>query len=270
VCIRRGVRARGRFRGPLSVLNAGPMRNVQPPSSSRRPAWWATDGRSTLSGVAARTDSVLVGAAFVATLNSCASCVPAASSFEHTIAAQSRVNRYLHHQVVPKITDCWSQLTGNSKIALVHTHIHDGAGRWVLQSIEIEESTLPTGEDFVALRCMRDAAALTSFPLLPTDHSQGSFVFHWTWPVPLQRSESAALFSGAGGGLGKGGCDGDGTAPRCKACWCHYLSPSCKCINVCVGTVTCQTSSETPLCFHETGQCVSGGPWGLVGGVFVP
>jgi len=186
-------------------------------------------------------------------------------ALEKTITTQQRLNRYFHGDVVPKLRDCWSRVQGEGTIAVKYTYTK-GSGRWMFDRLEVSQSTLPRGQDAVALKCMQDAVRGTSYPVEQGEGNQNSFVLNWNWPVPFPANateQTNAMFAAraAGGGTGGGGCDGQGTAARCFSC--DHESKSIACLKVCVGYTTC-TLGET-YCRAE-GSCASGGPFGVAGG----
>jgi hypothetical protein len=74
-----------------------------------------------------------------------------------------------------------------------------------------------------------------------------------------------ATKKGGGPGGNTGGCDGWGTAARCKTCG------GDGCETVCVGHDQCTEYAVTEgVTCVATGQCASGGPFGGGGGVFIP
>ena len=188
---------------------------------------------------------------------------------EKTVPTQQRINRYFHGDIVPKLKNCWSGVQGKGKIELKYTYANSG-GRWVLDRVEGGPSTLPRGQEAVALRCMQDAARGSSFPMDSGETSQSTFEVNWTWPVPfptnadkLTSTMFAARLNNSGGG-GSGGCDGAGTKAKCYNC----SKDGHACETVCVGYKTCAVTYPGALC-GASGSCASGGPFGVTGGVIM-
>ena len=185
-------------------------------------------------------------------------------ALERTITTQQRLNRYFHSDVTPKLKNCWSRVQGKGTIALKYTYTKAGNGRWVFDKLETDNSTLPRGQETVALECMQDAVRGTSFPIEGAESSQNSFVLNWSWPVPFPANAAeltSAMFAAravSGGGNG-GGCDGRGAKAACSNC----SSDGRSCLSVCVGFKECTVT--TVLCESRI-ACASGGPFGAAGG----
>src|SRR5262245_57313137 len=187
-------------------------------------------------------------------------------ALERVVPTQQRINRYFHNDVVPKLSPCWSSLHGKGTVALKYTFTKSGA-RWNLKGVESEQSTLPSGQDAIALRCMSDAVRGTSFPVDGEEKTESTFVVRWSWPVPLPANSSqlatrmfAARPNSGGGG---GGCDGRGTAAKCFAC--KVVNQDLKCESVCVGYTNCSITVQSgggKTCGRDT-ACASGGPFGV-------
>lgn len=189
-------------------------------------------------------------------------------ALEKTVPAQQRINRYFHGDVVPKLRNCWSGVQGKGKVELKYTYANS-SGRWVLSKVESGPSTLPRGQEAVALKCMQDATRGTSFPMDSGERSQSTFEVNWTWPVPFPVNAdklTSTMFSARmnNGGTGSGGCDGAGTAAKCYTC----SKDGHACEKVCVGYKTCAVSYPGALCGAQ-GSCASGGPFGVSGGVIM-
>src|SRR6266404_6006092 len=104
---------------------------------------------------------------------------------QRTITTQQRINRYFHGSVVPKLRNCWSRVQGQGTIAIEHTYTRDASGKWVVEKLTAGKSTLPRGQDAVALRCMQDAVRGSSFSVEGSDGDSKEYVVKWTWPVPF-------------------------------------------------------------------------------------
>jgi hypothetical protein len=185
------------------------------------------------------------------------------------VPTQQRINRYFHGSVIPRLNTCWSSLQGKGTIALKYTFTKSGA-RWTLKSEESEQSTLPSGQDAIALRCMRDAVRGSSFPVDRGESTQTTFVVNWNWPVPFPANASqlaTRMFAAPanGGGGGGGGCDGLGSSKKCYVC--KKEATVVKCELVCVGYATCVLVAQkgSGAC-NVSGACASGGPFGVSGG----
>ncbi len=186
---------------------------------------------------------------------------------EKTITTQQRLNRYFHGDVVPKLKNCWSRVQGRGTIALKYTYTK-GSGKWMFDKLEVSQSTLPSGQDAVALRCMLDAVRSTSFPVEQGEGAQNNFVLNWSWPVPFPANANeltSAMFAArsAGGGGTGGGCDGRGASAKCYNCGADAAS----CPKVCVGYDRCSINHEKDggVNCSASGACASGGPFGVTG-----
>lgn len=181
-------------------------------------------------------------------------------TFEHTVSVQTRINHYFDEKVIGKLRTCWDRLEGEGTVAIGYTFVNDNKGNWIPQGIVAEESTLPKGQEVMAVRCMEKAVQNTSFSVSDLESDESHYDLHWNWPVPLPQEdlEPEALFLGQGGGIGLG-CDGHGARAKC---W-NALGPprpsKSKCIKVCVGYQNCR----------EIRSCASGGFFGLVGGSMI-
>jgi hypothetical protein len=182
---------------------------------------------------------------------------------ERTVATQTRINRHFHSDVIPKLQSCWSKLRGQGMIAIEHTYRRAG-NIWVSGKLAISNSTLPKGQEVMALKCMTDSVRGTSFPVQEDEGSSKSFVLKWNWPVPLPANadEVRAMVKNNVGG--SGGCDGHGAAPACFTC----RDKAIACDKVCVGADSCTIEYQKAgsSCTTGSGICASGGPFGLFGG----
>jgi hypothetical protein len=186
---------------------------------------------------------------------------------KESVATQKAINDYFHASVVPRLKTCWGRLEGRGSIEIQYRFEDDGKGAWAFKTLRAGRSDLPKGQTDVAASCMQQAVSGTSFSRDQTAKSR-SYSIDWTWPVPLPADADlqVARMRGAVGGEGSG-CDGHGAPARCVTCSGSPLS----CIYVCVGSDTCEVQATTPGGFNsictEGGQCASGGPFGVVGGV---
>ncbi|HKZ02826.1 MAG TPA: hypothetical protein VJ180_11325 [Pyrinomonadaceae bacterium] len=189
-------------------------------------------------------------------------------TIERQVGTQQRINRYFHGGVVSKLKNCWSNVKGKGRISLKYTYTKKG-GRWFLTRLETQRSTLPTGQDAVAQKCMLEAVRGSSFEVEADESSQNTFVLNWNWPVPfpakaaqLTHSMFAAKPTGSGGG--SGGCDGMGTPASCFNCG---NKKPLTCNEVCVGYLACDINADGSC--TASGKCASGGPFGISGGTTI-
>ena len=180
---------------------------------------------------------------------------------ERSATTQKQINRYFHKDVIPKLKDCWARVKGQGAVEIKYTYRRDAAGKWIADRLAISSSTLPAGQDAVALQCMQDSVRSTTFAVENTDSSQSKYVLYWSWPVPFPpgfpKMESQAIAAAPTGGDGRGGCDGKGAPARCWACG----PRGCK--RTCVGGEFCRMTGRSCVMAGET--CVSGGPIGTPG-----
>ena len=132
--------------------------------------------------------SILVICLVAISLTACAERQHAA---RETAKAQTRINAYFHGDVVPKLKACWGKVQGDGVITIAHDYETAG-GAWVPSGLDVHESTLPLGQDQVALDCMETAVAGTSFPVDGTEAPAEGHSLFWSWPVPLP-TETVAL-----------------------------------------------------------------------------
>jgi hypothetical protein len=191
---------------------------------------------------------------------------------KESVATQKRINRYFHSVVMPKLKNCWNRIQGNGTIEIKYSYEDKGKEEWAFQTLNVGKSDLPKGQDEVALACMQEAVASTSFPKEKTDRGGASYSINWSWPVPLppDAAEQAEAMFRSNGGVG-GGCDGHGAAASCVTCSGQPVS----CTAVCVGGDPPCDIKENPLpggfsriCTVGSG-CASGGAFGVVGGMFI-
>src|SRR5688572_16672851 len=180
-----------------------------------------------------------IAIALLSVMQACSAAAPlvdtSSDSFKRSVATQKRLNRYFHDQVVPQLKTCWNRIQGTGAIEVKYSFVKDEKGRWMFERLEGANSSLPAGQDHVALTCMQQSAATTSFSYEEYDGKSDSFVVYWTWPVPLpanSEQQADAMFRSVGGSEG-GGCDGAGTPARCHNCYAEY--PVMECRTVCVG-----------------------------------
>jgi hypothetical protein len=133
--------------------------------------------------------------------------------------------------------------------------------------LETDESTLPSGQDAMAVKCMLDSVRGSSFPIDAAASPENTFVLKWTWPVPFPPNANqltTAMFAARVGHSVEGGCDGMGTPAKCYTCG---INGECK--KVCVGSSQCTAyaddGSPTQILCSATNSCASGGPFGVSG-----
>lgn len=169
-----------------------------------------------------RLASYAVATAAAAALISIQSCAkeqptpePTGGSLRQSVATQKGLNRYFHDVVVPKMETCWKDVEGKGTIEMRYSYVKDAKGAWAFQELEVGATSLPEGQDAIALACMQGAVRDTSFPVEPGDDQEAYFI-SWQWPVPLpadaaERAKAMFLDNGGGGS----GCDGEGTPASC-------------------------------------------------------
>lgn len=185
---------------------------------------------------------------------------------EKVISTQQRINRYFHGEIVSKLSMCWSTVRGKGTIDFEYTYTKAN-GRWLFSRLKTEQSTLPKGQESLALKCMLNAVGGTSFPVDDSEGGGTTFVLNWKWPVPFPANASQltnTMFAiRVSNGLGEtDDCDGSGTRPKCYTC---TLGQACQ--KVCVGGSKCILDSTNPKspCAAQ-GYCASGGPYSVRGG----
>lgn len=204
---------------------------------------------------------------------SCATVQPSpdleGGRLKESVATQKRINRYFHTVVVPNLKTCWDRVQGKGTIEMQYLYENDAKGGWAFKMLKGGKSTLPKGQDEIAMACMQQAVTATSFPR--EADTGDSYFIDWNWPVPMppDASQQVERMLVSGGGEGGGGCDGHGASARCVTCSGSPLT----CAYVCVGSTTCQVQATHPGGFTgictEGGKCASGGPFGVVGGMIM-
>jgi hypothetical protein len=177
-----------------------------------------------------------------------------------TAAMQGRLSGFFYTALVPKLQGCWNKVQGTGEIEFKFTYSKQG-NNWAWQQQEVTHSTLPKGQESVALECMQSAASGTSFPLADNETSAAlkTFEIHWSWPVPFpaDTTELGRMISTGGGGRN----------PECpKTCAdCVYNAGThlTSCQPSCSGYVTCTPDGTGTGCRMTGGVCSSGwsGPW---------
>jgi hypothetical protein len=138
----------------------------------------------------------------------------------------------------------------------------------VWQQQEIESSTLPAGQDAIALECMQDAARDSAFPMEAREANRGAteFNIHWTWPVPFPQDLTVlGRMIDTGGG-------GEGCKKSCVSCPCKFIpgaGTTCSCASSCSGyTAPCTLDSDGKGCRMKLPECATGRLGGF-GGVVI-
>ncbi len=184
---------------------------------------------------------------------------------ERTFITQQRINRYFHGEVIPKLKNCWNGVKGRGSIEIEHTYRKDASGKWIAGKLNVAKSSLPRGQDAVALQCMQESVRATSFPVEGGDGQVSSYTVNWTWPVPFPvnaTSLTRAMFAAKPKGGGGLGCDGEGSPAKCVTC------SAKSCAKVCVGYKDCwvaYSGGRLQSC-QTKDACASGGPFGVAGG----
>jgi hypothetical protein len=156
--------------------------------------------------------------------------------FQKTITTQQRINRYFHNDVIPKLRNCWNRVEGAGTIQINHRYARNDNGKWIAQELTIGNSTLPRGQEAVALRCMQEAVRGSSFPSVSDDETSKEYMVKWTWPVPFPANaeEQTRVMFASKGSLGAWGCGN--VAPNCVDC----ANTGTACIDVCSGYHYCK------------------------------
>lgn len=192
-----------------------------------------------------------------------------ATSCEESIATQNRINRYFHRAVVPGMASCWSRIGGAGTVA-VRFEYRRADERWTSGDSRIRSSTLPRGQDELALRCLQDAVRDTSFAVDPSDEEAQEFNVNWSFPVPWPNDLTAAALRmiDNGGGGGAGDCGGsEGPAPACWDCYYIPVVGWSFCGYSCAGYIDC--TPTTSGCNHTNVKCITGSVFGNIGGVML-
>jgi len=176
-------------------------------------------------------------------------------TLQKTVDTQRRFNRYFQKDVTPKLKDCWAQIKGRGSVEIQYTYRKVAAGKWTPEQLAISSSTLPRGEEVVALKCMQDSVRGTN---LPSDSSESTYTVYWNWPVPMPATFPQTATEISAGSVGGNGCDGKGAPARCWLCAPGGCRPSC------FGGESCRISG-TPRTCRVVGDCGTGGIYGVMG-----
>jgi len=178
-------------------------------------------------------------------------------TLEKTVSTQRRLNRYFQKDVItPKLKDCWARIKGRGSIEIRYTYRKDATGKWIADHLAVASSTLPRGQEALALQCMQDSVRGTN---MPSESSESTYTLYWNWSVPMPASfpQAATEISAAGSGTG-GGCDGRGAPAHCWMCAPGGCRPSC------FGGEACRMIGS-PLRCRLAGDCGTGGVSGVMG-----
>ena len=177
-------------------------------------------------------------------------------SLERTVSTQRLFNRYFQKDVAPKLKDCWARIKGRGSVEIQYTYRKDATGKWTTDHLAVSRSTLPRGQESVALQCMQDSVRGTN---LPSESGESTYTLYWNWSVPIPSNfPQAATEISAGGVDGGGGCDGQGSPPHCWMCAVGGCRPSC------FGGEACRIYGSPRTC-RVAGDCGTGGIYGVMG-----
>jgi hypothetical protein len=195
------------------------------------------------------------------------SAVLTSVSFEAAVAAQDRINRYLHRDVVPAMRDCWGRLAGPGSVS-VRLRYERADDRWVPGASAVRGATLAAGEAELALQCLQAAVAGTGFAAEAVDREASSYVVNWTFPVPWPTDEEVlrlAVDNGGGGG-GSGQCGGPEHPPACTDCGYIPILGWSFCMPSCVGYLSCN-KIPNGCHFPDATRCITGGVFRNLSGI---
>lgn len=189
---------------------------------------------------------------------------------ERAIATQNRINRHFHNAVLPKLKDCWGRLKGAGTIA-VEFNYNRGTSGWATERLKLLRSTLPEGQDALALQCLQDSVRGTSFPFEEEDGEAKEFFVNWSWPVPLPPDLDAAAQRMIDTGGGGGGCGGsESPPPACQDCatpFLPFIGSVAFCVPACVGYKNCTRIENGCQMGPIEPRCVTGSLYGNAGGI---
>ena len=177
-------------------------------------------------------------------------------TLERAVTTQRKFNRYFQKDVItPKLKDCWARIKGRGSVEIQYTYQKDATGKWTADHVAVSGSTLPRGQEAVALQCMQDSVRGTN---LPSDSSESTYTLYWSWPVPMPANLPQTATQISVGGLGANGCDGQGAPAHCWMCAPGGCRPSC------FGGDACRITGS-PLRCRLAGDCGTGGVSGVMG-----
>ena len=186
------------------------------------------------------------------------SAVLTSVSFEEAVAAQDRINRYMHRDVVPSMKDCWARLAGPGSVS-VRLQYERAGDRWVPGPSAVRSARLAPGEGELALRCLQAAVADTSFPVEDVDRESSKYVVNWSFPVPWPADDAEAIKTAldSGGGGGAGDCGGPEDPPACTDCAYVPVFGWMLCVPSCVGYIECN-KKPNGCHFPDATKCITG------------
>lgn len=176
-------------------------------------------------------------------------------TLERTVSTQRKFNRYFQKDVTPKLKDCWARIKGRGSVEIKYTYQKDATGKWIADHLVVSSSTLPRGQEFVALQCMQDSVRGTN---LPSDSGESTYTLYWNWSVPLPAKFPLTATEISAGDFGGNGCDGQGAPPHCWKCAVGGCKPSC------FGGEACRIYG-TPRTCRVAGDCGTGAIYGVMG-----
>ena len=195
------------------------------------------------------------------------SAVQTSISFEEAVAAQDRINRYMHRDVAPVMKDCWARLTsrGSVSVRLQYERVGD---RWLPGPSAVRSTTLAAGEDELALRCLQAAVADTSFPVEDADREARAYVVNWRFPVPWPTDAEVIQTALDNGGGGAGDCGGPEHPPACTDCARVPVFGWMVCVPSCVGYLECFKTANGCR-FPDATKCITGRVFGNMSGIAI-
>jgi len=142
-------------------------------------------------------------------------------------------------------------------------------GRWLLQDVRGERSSLPEAQLDAPVACLQQAMKGSSLPIEPWDGEAEQLDAHWSFPVPWPQTLDAVALRISTGGGGGGGCGGtEGPKPACYDC--GYTPGTAggtsSCVKVCTGYTNCREVESGCNMGPRSPLCATGSPFGNFGG----
>jgi hypothetical protein len=155
---------------------------------------------------------------------------PAADPLEErTARAQDRIAKAFYASIVPNLKKCWGQVGGKGAVRFKYTYKSEGQ-RWVFRQVDSDATSLEREQTEAALRCMREAAGGSTYPVEPEEAAQNTdeMEIYWGWPVPLptDTTELGRMIPSA-------------TGAGCKK-FCQDCNTNAKCESSCSGWYRCE------------------------------